>query len=278
MDKGIYFQLIEIGTDYEKVKSGNWWRPNERTKLTEQCLLWQRLMMYASLEDEGKNCGRVAFEDVEEISKKHEIPCYQIAIALKEKLVCEGGHPLSENAKAPASVQKAVEEPARDTEKTPRRTVRKKTKMIMDANGQFVEVEEEEEIAPEEVQTQNSQEPVFAEEPSAESRSFAFAEAEPSQGSSAPSEDQAAEQIFGVFAEEKALPEQESAAQISVKKVKDPEYEKTIEMMTLALGQIQKYLNKWNGKQTACFAVKKLHNYAKMMHGKDMFANEEKNS
>ena len=88
MNPEIYYHILEIGVIFEKGgKQGNRWRWGEKKRLLDECRLWRNLIQYAAQEEKGVGCAEKAFSDLEEICKKHALPCYERALSMREELV-----------------------------------------------------------------------------------------------------------------------------------------------------------------------------------------------
>lgn len=88
MNPEIYYHILEIGVVYEKGgKQGTRWRMGEKKRLLDECWLWRNLIQYAAQEEKGVGCAEKAFADLEEICKKHALPCYERALSMREVLV-----------------------------------------------------------------------------------------------------------------------------------------------------------------------------------------------
>lgn len=88
MDIGVYYQILDIGIQYEKGrKRGTCWRPGERKYLRAECRFWRRLLAYIIDELAGDDCTDQAFGMLERLCAVYRLPNYENILAKKHAIV-----------------------------------------------------------------------------------------------------------------------------------------------------------------------------------------------
>ena len=65
MDIGVYYQILDIGIQYEKGrKRGSYWKLGERKYLQEEVDFWRKLLEYIANELNEIDCSEQIFEEV----------------------------------------------------------------------------------------------------------------------------------------------------------------------------------------------------------------------
>ena len=88
MNPGIYYHILQIGVTYEKGRpGGGLWRPRERSRLRDECILWRNLISYAESEYDNVDQSEKCFSDLSVICKKYDLPNYDRIIGMRDELV-----------------------------------------------------------------------------------------------------------------------------------------------------------------------------------------------
>lgn len=87
MDRGVYYQILEMGVLYEKGRgSGKIWRLWERQLLRDEISFWRILLDCASWGKNGQQCDEIIFGHLERLAKKYKLPHYIKALEHWEEL------------------------------------------------------------------------------------------------------------------------------------------------------------------------------------------------
>ena len=88
MDVSYYYQILDIGIQYEKGrKVGRHWRIGERKRLGEEVLFWQSLLELIADEENGIECSDKLFKQIEKLCKKYKLPNYERVLRMKNELI-----------------------------------------------------------------------------------------------------------------------------------------------------------------------------------------------
>lgn len=88
MDISVYYQILDIGIQYEKGrKKGSYWRLGERKCLREEVKFWRLMLEYISDELGGIDCSTQVFEELESICKRYKFPNYERIITKKCEII-----------------------------------------------------------------------------------------------------------------------------------------------------------------------------------------------
>lgn len=87
MDIGVYYQILDIGIQYEKGrKRGSYWKLGERKYLQEEVDFWRKLLEYIANELNEIDCSEQIFEEVQRLCRDYKFPNYEQILKNKDKL------------------------------------------------------------------------------------------------------------------------------------------------------------------------------------------------
>mgnify|MGYP004475762311 CR=1 FL=1 len=88
MDVSYYYQILDIGIQYEKGrKVGKYWKIGERKRLREEVLFWQDLLEFIMAEKKGIECSNKLFEKMEKLCRRYKLPNYERILQKRNELI-----------------------------------------------------------------------------------------------------------------------------------------------------------------------------------------------